>query len=293
MSGAPPTKSLLSRKVSTDGGSLGQKKHALSRRKSVGDLSDGKLRHRRTLSLNSSLKLAADRSRENSVAFATEDAAALAGDVRSVQHALEGALLDLASLDVSAKRDNDRGSGPSLPVISVGGAVVCLARDERLIGEMRSQKTAKRLKLAEAFSRDHYKYALFAGGDPIEDEEALHSELTPTEHIQIARASIREGKLGIRSRAGEKEGGANATTFDIAAANFKFEKQKSRRYDSESATILLYSDREPIVIPKLDFSSLPNYRKPRMYNQQVAKGHLKKTKQDKGLIGFLSLKFWH
>ena len=74
----------------------------------------------------------------------------------------------------------------------------------------------------------------------------------------------------------------------------------------------MYGDRCPIFVPKLDFSVLPNFRRPKMYNHQVAKGHLKKyggnknhhdyhhqggNKNNKGLkkgiVGFLSLKFWH
>ena len=77
---------------------------------------------------------------------------------------------------------------------------------------------------------------------------------------------------------------------------------KSRRYDSEGGTILVYGDRTPIFVPKLDFSVLPNFRKPRLYNKQVAakgklakydKGQGKAKGKGKGIVGLLSLKFWN
>lgn len=213
--------------------------------------------------------------------------------VRTCSHALEDALLSFHDLKLSQGKEKDALSN-YLPLVTIGDSIVCLARDERLIEEVKRRKVLKRMRDAESFSKDHYKYSLFAGEDPMEEELPQHLELTPQEHIEIARNSITGNELGIHNMRSLVSKRLNR---DYSKGNCnRMEKQKSQRYDSESSTILLYADRSPIFIPKLDFSSLPNFRKPRLYNQQMVKGHLKKSHQSKsnkpkGLIGFLSLKF--
>ncbi len=259
-----------------------------------------------------------------------------AGDVRTVSHALEDALLSFESLGVeggkTALTSSDSGgegsgsgsgseSAPFLPITTIGDSIVCLARDEVLLRETLGRKHAAQLRKAAAVvSKDHYKYSLFAGEAPEEDGlEAAPAllELTPGEHIAIARSSILGNHLGLSNvsavlstrpaRRGTRPAPCDSGISTHAGSkqhqqqqerqerHERRERGRAKRYDSEHSTILVYCDgRAPIFVPKLDFSCLPNFRKPRMYHQQVAKGHLKKAKHGKhgkGLIGFLSLKF--
>ena len=55
----------------------------------------------------------------------------------------------------------------------------------------------KRAQHSQAFMKDHYKYSLFTGEEPVVAPQYL--ELTPSEHIKIARASIAGNKLGIHN----------------------------------------------------------------------------------------------
>ena len=57
---------------------------------------------------------------------------------------------------------------------------------------------------------------------------------------------------------------------------------KSRRYDSEGGTILVYGDRTPIFVPKLDFSVLPNFRKPRLQQTGRCEGQAREIRQGPG-----------
>ena len=118
--------------------------------------------------------------------------------VRTCSHALEDALLSFHDLKLSQGKEKDALSN-YLPLVTIGDSIVCLARDERLIEEVKRRKVLKRMRDAESFSKDHYKYSLFAGEDPMEEELPQHLELTPQEHIEIARNSITGNELGIHN----------------------------------------------------------------------------------------------
>jgi len=269
----------IARKRSTD--VLGKSSHLKGQKRNGGG-------NRRTLSRSSSLTYGDARqqmSRTRSAATNGSD-----GDVRTVSHALESALQSFKHLDV----EKGEGSLPYLPTISIGDSITCLGRDEKLINETKRKKAMKRAQHSQAFMKDHYKYSLFTGEEPVVAPQYL--ELTPSEHIKIARASIAGNKLGIHNvMQGRVCKGDVCKVEDGHFADTN--EQKSRRIDSENSTILMYCDgRPPTFIPKLDFSRLPNFKKPVMYNTKVAQGHLKqckpgKSKHGKGLIGLLSLKF--
>mmetsp|Transcript_15030 Transcript_15030/g.29079 ORF Transcript_15030/g.29079 Transcript_15030/m.29079 type:complete len:278 (+) Transcript_15030:279-1112(+) len=269
----------IARKRSTD--VLGKSSHLKGQKRNGGG-------NRRTLSRSSSLTYGDARqqmSRTRSAATNGSD-----GDVRTVSHALESALQSFKHLDV----EKGEGSLPYLPTISIGDSITCLGRDEKLINETKRKKAMKRAQHSQAFMKDHYKYSLFTGEEPVVAPQYL--ELTPSEHIKIARASIAGNKLGIHNvMQGRVCKGDVCKVEDGHFADTN--EQKSRRIDSENSTILMYCDgRPPTFIPKLDFSRLPNFKKPMMYNTKVAQGHLKqckpgKSKHGKGLIGLLSLKF--
>ena len=303
----------IARKRSTD--VLGKSSHLKGQKRNGGG-------NRRTLSRSSSLTYGDARqqmSRTRSAATNGSD-----GDVRTVSHALESALQSFKHLDV----EKGEGSLPYLPTISIGDSITCLGRDEKLINETKRKKAMKRAQHSQAFMKDHYKYSLFTGEEPVVAPQYL--ELTPSEHIKIARASIAGNKLGIhnvmqgrvcKGDVCKVEDGHFADTNEVSQPEAKYLslwlrgkaksltnfrssffsfylcQQKSRRIDSENSTILMYCDgRPPTFIPKLDFSRLPNFKKPVMYNTKVAQGHLKqckpgKSKHGKGLIGLLSLKF--
>jgi hypothetical protein len=299
----------IARKKSTDAkGGLGSSSSSKARssfKRNGGDgnaLHDARSRSKKPLSRNASLTISD-----------AEQITRSGGDayVRTCSHALEDALLSFHDMKLQdektkkkKKKKGEEAEGEDrlasyLPLVNIGDSIVSLARDERLIEETKRRKLLKRMKDAESFSKDHYKYSLFAGEMPMEEETPPHLELTPQEHIEIARNSIAANALGVhhshvrghRPSKRDRNGKDYYNKYDNGS---QLEK-KSRRYDSEASTILVYADRPPVFIPKLDFSSLPNFRKPRLYNQQRVKGHLKKAHPNKakpkGLIGFLSLKF--
>jgi len=181
------TTNLIARKKSADGRALRASSSAtskvLARRRSVACLAEAQARVSRRRS------------------FVSRQTGGRDADSCSALNALETAIRSLDDLRVRHGGTSlEQPSPPSLPVINVGDSIVCLSRDERLIGETRRQKARERIRQAETYSRDHYKYSLFAGGDPSDVAETEpHRELTPFEHVRIARASARLGWLGIEA----------------------------------------------------------------------------------------------
>jgi len=194
---ATTSSNLIARKKSTDakGFQNSSSSRVLGRRRSVGSGVADASRKRigRTVSRNRS-----STGKDLARAAAVADLGALEREVFSFER------LGLRDEQAAPAPPNE------LPIISIGDSVVCLARDERLIGEMKRQKTLKRIQLAEAFSKDHYKYSLFAGEDPVDEGVPQHLELTPTDHVQIARASIQQSKLGIVGDSALSDGSVGA-----------------------------------------------------------------------------------
>jgi len=195
--------------------------------------------------------------------------------IAAVSHALETTL----HVDGGDCLRNGQGQGAA-GCLTIGDDIIVRCGESGFDGNTLPRKG---LDGCGSFSAaNHYeqcKYSLFAGAqsDPPGQIEAQKEEvvLSPRSHVEVARESIKNGTLGILRA--EKNLNSNGRSRKKHAEGenklVPSMRSKSKKFDSETCVILLYADRLPIFIPKLDFSSLPNFRRPHMYNHPQGKGN--------------------